>query len=494
MPAANANARMAAPDSGVTVRMYRPGGIGDCFLLAFRATDGTPRYVLIDCGVLMATGGGAARLRSIAQDIAQATDHKLHVVVATHEHWDHLSGFQYAEATFTQIQFEQVWVAWTEDRSDELANKLRQKHAFALRALSAAVARLEGEQDPWAPTIRRVLEFRQGEAPELGISTTAGQMDYVRTRVPAPHYCRPGEAPLRVPDVEGVRVYVLGPPRDEELLSQSDPSTVDSEVYERPLALEEPTAFYLAALAGTDVDSLTDEQRELWERSRPFDRTFSLPLDEPQKQGAHHAFFRERYGFGPDEEGVGPVWRRVDTEWLAAAGTLALDLDDDTNNGCLVLAVELVESGQVLLFAADAQVGNWLSWHDLVWFHQGEDGVEMVTGGDLVRHTVLYKVGHHASHNATLREKGLELMEHPDLVALIPVYEEQAKKMGKKGWEMPFGPLLERLEDKAKGRVLRTDDGVPQESESLSAEEWAAFRGRVVEDPGGLWIEYTVPG
>jgi hypothetical protein len=483
---------LAAPPSGVTVRMYRTGGIGDCFLLAFRADDGTGRYMLIDCGVHNATKGGADRLRKIARDIRQAAGQRLHVLVGTHEHWDHLSGFQYAESVFDDMQVDQVWVAWTEDRSDDLANKLREKHAFALQALAMALARLAEVDDAWTPAIRRVLEFHGEFDAELGISTTAGQMEYVDQRVEAPHYCQPGEPPLRVPEVEDVRIYVLGPPRDEELLSRSDPSTTDSEVYERAVSLEGPMAFYLAAVAGATPDDLSDDQRELWERSRPFDRDRCLPLDDPEGQGQHQTFFQRWYGFGPDEPGTGPTWRRIDTDWLAAAGSLALDLDDDTNNGCLVLAIELVGSGKVLLFPADAQVGNWLSWHDLVWFHEQEEGVEMVSGGDLVRRTVLYKVGHHGSHNATLREKGLELMEQPDLVALLPVYEEQAAKMGTQGWAMPFPPLLERLEQKTQGRILRADLGAPEKPEALTAEEWDAFCSQVVEDPGGLWIQITV--
>jgi len=41
-------------------------------------------------------------------------------------------------------------------------------------------------------------------------------------------------------------------------------------------------------------------------------------------------------------------------------------LQSATNNTSLVLAIEL-EDGDVMLFAGDAQVGNWLSWQDLTW-------------------------------------------------------------------------------------------------------------------------------
>ena len=62
-----------------------------------------------------------------------------------------------------------------------------------------------------------------------------------------------------------------------------------------------------------------------------------------------------------------------------------------------MLAIELVASGKVLLFAADAQTGNWLSWSAVKF----KDGAKL---DDLLKRTVFYKVGHHASHNATLPE------------------------------------------------------------------------------------------
>ena len=119
---------------------------------------------------------------------------------------------------------------------------------------------------------------------------------------------------------------------------------------------------------------------------------------------------------------------------MNAAEGLALKLDSDTNNTSHALAIELIDSGRVLLFPGDAQVGNWLSWDSLEWQVNDRNGVpSKVTVPSLLARTVLYKVGHHASHNATLREKGLELIESPELVAMIPVYEEQAHAQGTKG-------------------------------------------------------------
>lgn len=481
---------MPAPESGVTVRMYRPG-LGDCFLLAFRAQDGSARYMLIDCGVLVGTTGGADRMRDIARDIAAATGDRLHVLVATHEHWDHLSGFQYAKTTFDEIDVDQVWLAWTEDPEDDMATRLREKRALALRGVVAAVAQLREASEKGAGAIDGVLDFYRELGIDGNINTTAEQLEYVQGRGSPPRYRRPGEAPSTLPDVEGVRIYVLGPPEDEALLSKSDPPKQDSEVYERALALSEANSFYLAALAAGDRDALSADQEELWEHSHPFDESLRGPIAEAEKDEAHGEFFRIRY-FGPDEEGQDIEWRRIDTDWLGAAGQLALNLDNDTNNTCLVLAIELTASGKVLLFPADAQVGNWLSWHDVSWPGEGEDEDDAVTGSDLVRRTVLYKVGHHGSHNATLREKGLEMMESPDLVAMIPVDKKKAEN---KEWSMPFPPLLKRLQELTKGRVIHADTGRPTERpDRLSQSEWEAFVNGVEEDPNGLWIQYTVPG
>lgn len=107
-------------------------------------------------------------------------------------------------------------------------------------------------------------------------------------------------------------------------------------------------------------------------------------------------------------------WKTIDHDWLEQASRLALYLDTYTNNSSLVLAIELVKSGKVLLFAADAQTGNWLSWFDVKFEN------EQVSTDYLLANTVFYKVGHHGSHNATL-VKGLESMTHKDLIAMIPV-------------------------------------------------------------------------
>jgi hypothetical protein len=133
----------------------------------------------------------------------------------------------------------------------------------------------------------------------------------------------------------------------------------------------------------------------------------------------------------------------------------------------VVLALELEQGGDVMVFAADAQVGNWLSWHEKTYPDPALPGAvagqATVSAKDLLGRTILYKVGHHASHNATLEGLGLELMTHPGLMAMIPVVEAEARRVtaaGKavhRGWDMPYPDLYSRLLAKTGGRLLRGD-------------------------------------
>jgi hypothetical protein len=115
-----------------------------------------------------------------------------------------------------------------------------------------------------------------------------------------------------------------------------------------------------------------------------------------------------------------------------------------------------------------------------------------VTGPDLLAKTVFYKVGHHGSHNATLKEQGLEQMTSEDLVAFIPVCKAQAEKNRWMG--MPFNPLVDRLMEKTGGRVLQSDAALPtaQQLSGLSATARKAFLDSVQRNPGGLYFEYSI--
>jgi len=444
--------------SGVRVRMYRQG-LGDCFLITLQRERKRPLQMLIDCGVLLGTKDADAKMTSVARDIADVTGRKLDVVVATHEHWDHLSGFLQAREVFDEIEIKEVWLAWTEDPADALAARLRQQREQTLHGLRVVARHLAGVDTAAAEQLRGPLSFFGAANGQ----TTRDALNYLvkhRTK-PRIRYRRPGEA-IKVPGLPQARIYLLGPPRDETLIRRSNPSKSGREGY--GLA----QVFAAAALGDAELAS---------NAVQAFEKRYRLPLET----ASGSSFFQKSYFRSSSE------WRRIDADWLGAAEQVALALDGDTNNTSLAFALELEPRGRVLLFPGDAQVGNWLSWHDHRWPSRSRRGPS-IDAADLLKRTVLYKVGHHGSHNATLREQGLEQMVDQDLVALVPVDKTMAER---KRWKMPFPALFERLQQLARGRVLRADDGIPQRPEGISAAEWQRFVDRV--DANTLYYDYTIP-
>ena len=495
LPTTMGQPTLAPPESGVTVRMYNPG-FGDCLLLAFAAEDGA-HYVLIDFGVHHSYPGQEEQSRKIALDIAQATGKHLHTVVVTHEHTDHLRGFKHAQDILNEFEIDELWLAWTEDENNPTAKELKERYGLRARALVATIKQLQGFDDAFAQALQSVLEFEVPEA-LAATATPSAEISFLRDKAKkAPRdpgdYRRPGKAPLCLPGVPDVQVYVLGPPEDLASIRSLERK---SELYPEEEPVDEETAFAAAVFAAGD--GALPEEQWLFDRSRPFDRSFEIPADQVRTDPAYAQFYKEHYGFA-DFSTHGPAWRRIDTDWLATAEHLALKIDSKTNNTSLVLAFELTKTQprKVLLFAADAQVANWLSWHTLSWPGEHKDD-DPITAQDLLQRTVLYKVGHHGSHNATLKEKGLEMMDSPDLVAMLPVDQEWANE--KQAWEHPDEHLYHRLIQRTKGRIMRTDE-IPQgpqkpakPAEATEA-EWATFTDQLAWDdgPDQLWIQYTVP-
>ena len=463
--------------SAVRVRMFRQG-LGDCFLLTFPGRE-RESHVLIDFGVLLGTEGAKQRMQKIAQEIVAATGGKLDVLAVTHEHWDHVSGFAQAEDFLGRDKLDvgEVWLAWTEKPGDPLAAELDKRRAGALKRVVTATQKLAAAGDLGAKRtsarLNGILEFWGGLS-AAGRRTTRGALEWVRSRTEPeqPKYLEPGKDPISVPGVDGVRVYVLGPPRNTARLKKSDPTKKASEVYELGGEADDDFGFFAA------LDSVADGTAP---EEQPFEEWFRVSEDAAKKR----PFFRDHYGFDDED------WRRIEHDWLGLAGRLALQLDSDTNNTSLVLAFELGKfgEGRVLLFPGDAQVGNWLSWHDgLEWKAEVDGRTRTVTAADLLSRTVLYKVGHHGSHNATLRDMGLELMKSDELAAMLPVDRGMAEKME---WAMPFPALFDRLKQQSRGRILDLEKGVANApAANMNEREWARFLARteVTDD----WIDLHV--
>jgi len=235
--------------------------------------------------------------------------------------------------------------------------------------------------------------------------------------------------------------------------------------------------------ASGDTSALLDQDLSD-EDFQPFAGNYRILMEMAREQPDAFKFFHLNYGFKDDDS---EAWRRIDADWQYAGESLALKLDAATNNTSLVLAFELQNTKRVLLFPGDAQVGNWESWHDCGWSEEnGLKKGETVTAKDLLARTVLYKVGHHGSHNATLREKGLELMVSDELIAMITVDEAWAYDRKPNAWKMPFEALYEDLKRRTKGRIARIDKGCCEAAETDPV--WGEFQPRVER----LYVELTI--
>jgi hypothetical protein len=470
---------MTAPDSGVKVRMYRQG-LGDCFLLSFPGKAGKPFYLLIDCGVIVGQVAKRPGIGAVAQHIADSTNNRLDVVIATHQHWDHLSGFIDAKDIFKDCGIGEVWMAWTEDPADALAKKLRQKVKKTQMALARSTVHLTGignaamssPDQQWMGALQNVLGFLGANGdPRTTEAALQSLREFCGGKV---KYRAPADPAITIAELDGVRIYVLGPPHDEQKINSYNDKKSDPQTYHMAeLTLAAQSEFLLAAL-----DDQTNQANGL--AKCPFDERQQISKNNNAKRfGAMSKRWLER----PQN-----MWRAINLDWLRAMSGLALDLDNATNNTSLALAIELGPGGKVLLFPADAQVGNWLSWRDQSW---KDDKGRDVTVDDLLARTVLYKVGHHSSHNATLRQHGLELMTNDDLVAMVPLDKATAIK---KKWPMPWPKLRTALLASTKGRLLQVDDkALPEKTDAppgTSAAVWKKFQAAV--SGSDMFFEITI--
>lgn len=523
--------RLMVGEHEVVIRMYRVGH-GDCFLLALpREGGGDPVYVLIDCGYKPGSPKFVhdRSIGDIVAHIGEATGYQLDLVILTHEHQDHLNGiWKETDPYFGAFTIKEAWLAWTEDPADPLANELRDRHRDQILSLVAARQNLAAlgldEADAAVRRLDSLLALELGSdeesltdasfvgflgalhgatgAPadrrerdtlvtvELARSPNKQALKLVRDKA-AEHrgvsYLRPGGAVLGVAGSK-VQSYVLGPPYDAELLSDEDPR--GSEVF--PDETSRNLTFG-GAIAGPNVVS-------------PFSQKYGISAKHALEGGV--PFFTRHYGSAAgagDENDPSRIvaddasWRRIDDEWLYSAESLALKLNTGVNNTSLVIGFELPATRKVLLFVGDAQRGNWVSWSNLRW----QDGDREVTARDLLGRTIVYKVGHHGSHNATLNGRedddqvSLAWMGRGaaarEFTAMITAVEEWAQTKNKPPWKHPLPAIKRALLQKAQGRVFQTDTDDLTQPTTVSDTDWNAFLARTDRDAASkLYFDYRV--
>lgn len=393
-----ATKKPAAPKSlaknKLRVRMYRVG-FGDCFLLSV-PNGGGHAHVLIDCGVHF--NGDIHSMGDVIDDITRVTDRKLALVIATHAHQDHISGFGAFPEKFKAFDVGEVWLPWLENDKDENAKKLRAKR-LALASTLRTHFTAAPPTGPDAAIVEDILVNATGIT-KTGVSTagtnaaamellTSGFRGKAKVR-----YLAAGEELTDVAGIKGLSARVLAPSHDTSFLSKMDPPL--SQRYK--LRLGDGSVGERGALAPFGADWIHTNFAD----GKP-------PLSAKQ---------------------LGELQKAI----ASPMDAFALALDKVLNNTSLVVLFRCGD--EALLFPGDAQWGNWLSWLD-------ENGDDVLSG------VTFYKVAHHGSVNATPK-RALEAMQKGRFAAM-------ASTQSKPWPSIPAPKLIDAIKDRTGGRFVQSD-------------------------------------
>lgn len=421
---------MSAKPQKITLRYYNVG-FGDCLLLIF-GYAGHERFVLIDCGTTSAPGkaSSGAHLARVAKDIRERCGGKLHVLIATHRHKDHVEGFvrrkkgDGAGDVFAACLPDAVLLPWTEDPAlavdavkplAAVAGMQRAVRGLASMQLATAgvLAELERLTPALSAAMRRRIAFLGDD--NLG-NRAALESLWAMGRASKAGKCRflhHGKAVGLTRILPGVRVQVLGPPTVAQHAAVLKQRRRDDDEY-----------WHLLGMAGRASRS-------------------GAPLWFPRAKG------------GRGEQQVDPAQRWIRRRLERLRGEQLYEVvrtvDDALNNTSLILLFSVGKAK--LLFPGDAQIENWeyaLAKHK----HDLAD-------------VTLYKVGHHGSLNATPKTlwEGFA-RRSTDAAApdrLRSVCSTKANVHGHAN-EVPRGKLIDELK---KHSTYATTQGITRLSERL---------------------------
>ncbi len=444
--------------NSILVRMYRLG-TGDFFILQLKSDEEVAFKLMIDCGCI---NGSKQEFIEKVQDLNQHVKGEIDLLIITHEHADHINGFELAKDEFEKINFKKVWFAWTESKEDLFANDLRQHHAELEQSIALATLQLNNTvkskfyETTFADEFDAALmietkhhfievlnEINNLSPPsKLSFGKPKPTMeDLMRTNNVIKEgtkveFLEPGKLIENVEGALGIRFFVLGPPKNNNSLKLKEKKGEGVEKRENPST---PNLAFLNVLAADDDFSFNN--------NLPFDKNYILKDTHNAHQKAPKASYKSE----------GNLWRNIEKDWLFSAGILALRHETSINNTSLAIAIQFIDSERILLFPGDAEHGNWLSWHEnLKWTftHKGID--KEVNAEYILNNTVFYKVGHHMSQNGTVKLKGIDMMKHDDLSAMVTLDFKKINKV----WlnTMPNDLIGAELIRKTKGKVLFVGD------------------------------------
>ena len=431
----------------VNIRLYR-AGTGDCFLLQFKAGNTVKCKMMIDCGCIQ---GARGDFEPWLKDIRKETGGKIDILVVTHQHEDHINGFKRCPDLFDKFTFKKVWFAWTEDESDAFANDLRQNHSKTSMAIQAATTKLQGlvknkffnslykdevgsefmvkGQEHFVNVVSNLNSLNtnnvlgaNGKIPSMVALFKDFKVIKPNTKV---EFFNPGDLMKDLSELPGMRIFVLGPPRDTDKLDIESAKGENFDKREKPS--KKDAAFAAAVLGNSDGTDL-------------------LPFETIYELNEKKSPLKDAYLDAKDK------WRTIDTDWLLSSGSMALRYEGSINNTSLALAFQFIGSERVLLFPADAEVGNWTSWHEgLSWTIKINGVNKKVNAEYILNNTVFYKIGHHCSQNGSASRLGVNMMTSDDLTAMAPLNFKRIQP----NWlnTMPNDILCATLIDKTKGKL-----------------------------------------
>jgi len=408
--------------SAVTIRMYNVG-FGDCFLLTFHYGN-TERHMLIDYGSTAAPKNAAGKyMREVANDIKEQCKGKLDVLVVTHRHRDHISGFStQGDATgkiIASLNPSHVVQPWTEDpkakpkalsattslyRKGKPAEKAMTSHFLGsledMHRIAGTIAHLAQSNVLYAGAeTRKQLAFL-GESNLKNLSAVKNLM--AMGKKGEAHYVNAGMKLNSL--LPGVAITVLGPPT----LKQTESI--------RTMRAKDPNEFW-------QFRSFWASQ-SLAARAMVARRGLSLKATLARQR---------KKALSPNMR-----WFIGQSRQIHADQTLQLvrDLDNVMNNTSVILLFEI--GNRKLLFPGDAQIENW------------SYALQQKKWQNLLKDVNLYKVGHHGSLNATpkslwqlFRHKGDEHTRN----RLETLCSTKAGKHGstRSGTEVPRRVLVDEL-------------------------------------------------
>jgi hypothetical protein len=391
-----------------TIRTYQIG-FGDCFLLSVDYDSGAQRHCLIDFGTTRPNRGHAGRNNEdIAEDIKSVTGGKLHMLVASHRHKDHISGFAGRSGQIIRSLQPQIVVQpWTEDPTldpeatapvdvpggnQNLVSALGSMQKFAWQV-----------QNQWMQHLGLKGEAAKTDPETLNLNTVEERLHDVEVR---PNRLLGVNMPQAVPRNVFTELFAVGltnirnKQAVEGLIAMADKAEAGGHYGKfgdrLPLGDIMP-AVKVHVLGPPTVDDSASvrtqrhkDSDEFWHMRSRFWTAHARSIELAQEGDlfpddvVNDVPFAARWAV--------PRAQRIRVDQLLA---IVRALDTALNNTSLILLFEIGD--KKLLFPGDAQIENW----EFALSKAKEDTSQGRELNQLLSQVDLYKVGHHGSLNAT---------------------------------------------------------------------------------------------